>query len=82
MKQLARAKFMSFNLTVPSEWEDPSKDPDAANFNDAFKDNERSSKPDPAGLFRPATLNKYHTDVQKMMNARLGGYMDGIITSI
>lgn len=82
MKQLARAKFMSFGLTVPTNWQNPTGDPDAAHFRDAFKPSEKTSTPATPPLFKPATLNKYHTDIQKMHVDKIGKFIDGITSAI
>jgi hypothetical protein len=83
MKQAARLKFSSFGLTVPSDWKQPQGE-DAEHFNQAFKDNEKSTTPAAAAplLFRPASLNKYHTDAQKMHVAKFGEFIDGIVDAI
>jgi hypothetical protein len=84
MKQAARLKFSSFNLMVPDKWKAPSGDPGARHYADAFKPGEKSTSPDPTAppLFKPHSLNKYHTDVQKKMTNIVGSYMDGIIDAI
>ena len=45
MKQLVRAKFMSFNIKVPQNWQNPSGDPDAKHYGDAFKPEEKNTAP-------------------------------------
>jgi hypothetical protein len=84
MKQLARLKFSGFGLKVPQDWQNPSGDPAAKHYGDAFKPEEKSSSPDTTAppLFMPASLNKYHTDTQKMHNSKVGTYMDGVCTAI
>ena len=81
MQQLARAKFMSFNLKVPSNWSEPQGD-GAKHYARAFQDGERTSTPGTPPLFQPASLNKYHTDTQKQHIAIYGGFIDGICSAI
>jgi hypothetical protein len=81
MQQFARLKFTSFNLKVPSNWQEPSGDA-ADHYSKAMKDNEKSSAPGMPPLFQPASLNKYHTDSQKMHIAKIGGFIDGICSAI
>ncbi|MEZ4365138.1 MAG: hypothetical protein R2939_02480 [Kofleriaceae bacterium] len=82
MQQLARAKFMSFGLTVPTNWQNPVGDPAEQHFRDAFKPEEKNTSPGTPPLVKPATLNKLHTDIQKMHIARIGSYLDGITKAI
>ena len=82
MQQLARLKFTSFNLKVPQNWKNPTGDPDAQHYSDAFKPEEKSSAPGMPPLFQPATLNKYHTDTQKMHIAKVGKFIDGTCSAI
>lgn len=82
MQQLARAKFMSFNLKVPKDWRDPSGDPDAKHYGDAFQASEKTTAPGAPPLFQPASMNKYHTDTQKMHVDKVGKFIDGICSAI
>lgn len=82
MKQLARLKFTSFNLKVPTNWQDPSGDPAAKHYSDAFKPEEKTSSPGMPPLVQPASLNKYHTDIQKMHIAKIGAFIDGTCDAI
>lgn len=84
MKQLARAKFASFGLKVPDQWQTPSGDPDGKHYGDAFKPEEKTTAPGGSvpPLFQPATMNKYHTDTQKKLDNDFGSYIDGICTAI
>ncbi|MGE5184609.1 MAG: hypothetical protein ACM31C_21205 [Acidobacteriota bacterium] len=82
MQQLARATFMSKNLRVPTNWQDPSGDPEAKHYGQAFKDSEKASSPGAPPLFTPASLNKYHTDTQKMLISKYGEFIDGICSAI
>jgi hypothetical protein len=82
MKQFARAQFMSFNIRVPDGWQDPSGDPQASHYGKAFKPSEKSSSPGAPPLFTPASLNKYHTDTQKMLIAKFGAFIDGTCTAL
>jgi hypothetical protein len=82
MQQLARLKFTSFGLTVPTNWKDPSGDPGAKHYGKAFKDNEKASSPGMPPLFQPASMNKYHTDTQKMHIAKIGKFIDDTCSAI
>lgn len=84
MKQLARLKFSGNGLKVPDQWKQPSGDPGAKHWNDAFTAAEKATAPDTMmpPLFLPHTTNKYHTDAQKKLNSIVGEYMDGIIDAI
>ena len=84
MKQLARLKFSGFGLKVPKDWQNPSGDPAAKHYGDAFKPEEKSTAPDTTAppLFMPASMNKYHTDAQKMHNAKIGKFIDGTCDAI
>src|SRR5687768_13026212 len=82
MNQLARLKFTSFAIKVPQNWQTPSGDPDGKHYGDAFKPAEKSTSPVPAGLVLAASMNKYHTDAQKMHHAKIGAYIEGITKAI
>jgi hypothetical protein len=84
MKQVARAKFSANNLRVPDQWTQPSGDPAAQHWGDAFTAAQKSTSPDPTAppLFTPHSLNKYHTDVQKQLTRIFGGFIDGICDAI
>jgi hypothetical protein len=80
-QQLARLKFTSFNLKVPANWTDPAGDA-ADHYGRAFKADEKASSPGMPPLFQPASLNKYHTDAQKMHIGKIGGFIDDISSAI
>lgn len=82
MQQLARLKFTSFNLKVPTGWKQPSGDPAAKQYGDAFKPSEKVTAPGMPPLFQPASLNKYHTDTQKMHIQKIGDFIDGVCSAI
>ncbi|MDQ3367687.1 MAG: hypothetical protein M3680_19875 [Myxococcota bacterium] len=84
MKQLARLKFASFQLKVPLNWQPPQGDPGAQHYADAFKPEEKNTAPAVGAppLFLPASMNKYHTDTQKMHHAKVGAYIDGICDAV
>lgn len=81
MQQLARAKFMSFGLKVPTNWQEPSGDA-GKQYSDAFKPEEKATAPGAPPLFQPASLNKYHTDTQKMHVAKIGKFIDDTCSAI
>ena len=80
-KQLARTKFMSFNLKVPQNWQEPSGDA-AKQYGDALKPSEKNTPPGMPPLFQAASLVKMHTDTQKMHIAKIGAFIDGISDAI
>jgi hypothetical protein len=81
MKVLARTRFASFGVTVPPQWKDPQGDA-ADMYGNAFKTDEKVTAPGDSPLFRPASMNKYHTDVHKQHAAGIGSYLDGITGAI
>ncbi len=81
MKQAARLKLTSFNLKVPKGWRDPSGEA-GDHYKRAFKSDEKMTQPGMPMLFQPASLNKYHTDTQKMHVGKIGSYMDGVCDAI
>jgi len=81
MQQLARLKFTSFNLKVPTNWKDPQGNA-ADHYSRAFKPDQKSSSPGMPPLFQPASLNKYHTDTQKMHIAKVGKFIDDTCSAI
>lgn len=84
MAFLAKTKFALNVLKVPSDWKQPMGDPAAKHYNDAFAPSEMLTMPGIAipPLFLPASLNKYHTDTQKMLNEKFGEFIDGICSAI
>lgn len=80
-QQLARAKFTSFNLTVPTNWKDP-QGAAGDHYSRAFKPEERSTAPGMPPLFQAASPNKYHTDTQKMHIGKIGAFIDGVSSAI
>ena len=81
MEQLAKAKLMSFAIKVPQNWQEPTGDA-AKMYARAFKPEERVTAPGMPPLFQPASLNKYHTDTQKMHIGKIGEYIKGITSAI
>ena len=63
-------------MTVPTNWQDPSGDPAANQYGNAFKASEKMTAPGSPPLFMPASMNKYHTDTQKMHIAKIGSFID------
>lgn len=72
---------MSFKITVPEGWKQPQGDA-AQQYAMAFKDHEKVTEPGSPPLFLPATLNKLHTDTQKMMIATYGKCIDDLCDAI
>jgi hypothetical protein len=81
MQQLARLKFTSFNLKVPQNWKEPQGSA-ADHYSRAFKPDEKASTPGMPPLFQPASLNKYHTDTQKMHIGKIGQFIDDMCSAI
>lgn len=81
MKQLARQKFMSFKIVVPVGWKKPQGEA-GQQYDMSFKDHEKVTEPGSPPLFLPASLNKLHTDTQKMMIATFGKFIDDICDAI
>src|SRR5687768_13267376 len=81
MSQLARLKFTSFNLKVPTNWRDPAGEA-GDHYGRAFKPEEKATVPGMPPLVQPASLNKYHTDTQKMHVAKIGSFLDGTCDAI
>jgi len=67
---------MSFNIRVPTNWKEPQGDPDAQHYRDAFKASEKNTTPGSPPLFQAASMNKYHTDAQKMLISGYGDFID------
>jgi hypothetical protein len=82
MQQFARLKFTSFAIKVPTNWQDPSGDPAAKQYSDAFQPSEKATAPGSPPLFLPASMNKYHTDAQKMHIAKIGSFIDTTCSAI
>lgn len=82
LKKNIRDKFTSFKIKVPQNWQNPSGDPDAKHYGDAFKPEEKNTAPGSPPLVLAATSNKYHTDTQKMHIDKIGSFIDGIATAI
>lgn len=83
MKQLARLKFSQNSIKVPDKFQQPQGEA-GDHYNKAFKPEEKVTTPAMTvpPLFTPHTMNKYNTDVQKMLTDKIGKYMDGICTAI
>src|SRR5688572_2553626 len=81
MQQMARLKMTSFSLKVPQNWQQPSGE-EGDQFGKAFKPEEKTTSPGMPPLFQAATLNKYHTDAQKMHIAKIGKFIDGTCSAI
>jgi len=82
VQQLARLKFTSFAIKVPTDWKNPQGDPAADHYGKAFKPSEKVTAPGAPPLFLPATPNKYHTDTQKKLIDQYGKYIDGVCSAI
>jgi hypothetical protein len=81
MKQLSRLKFTTFNLKVPQGWRDPAGEA-GDHYSKAFKPEEKMTSPGMPMLVQPASLNKYHTDTQKMHVSSIGKFIDDTCSAI
>ena len=84
MKNAARLKFSGNNIKVPDGWSRPSGDPAGKHYGDAFKPGDGTTMPCTLAppLFTPHTMNRFHTDVQKMLSSAFAKYLDGILDAI
>ncbi len=82
MQQLARLKFTSFAIKVPQKWSTPSGDPAGKHYGDTFSASEKSTAPGMPPLVQPQSMNKYHTDTQKMHIDKFGSYIDKTCSAI
>lgn len=81
MQQLARLKFTSFNIKVPQGWRDPAGAA-GEHYTKAFKPEEKTTQPGMPMLVQPASLNKYHTDTQKMHVSSIGQFIDNTCSAV
>lgn len=84
MQMAAKLQFASNGLTVPTDWQQPTGNPAGKHYVDAFKPEERAVPPDVMipPLFLPASVNKYHVDLQKSLNSKFSSFLDGICQAI
>lgn len=83
MKQLARLKFSGNSIKVPDKFQEPSGEA-GDHYGKAFKPSEKVTSPATAvpPLFQPASMNKYNTDVQKMLTSVYGTFLDASCDAI
>jgi len=81
MKQIARTKFTSFGLRVPTNWKQPQGEAGDM-YTRAFKPEHRNTAPAMGALFQAATPNKHHTDTQKNLHEQFGGFIDGTVDAL
>jgi len=84
MQNLAKLQFRSFAIQLPVEWKEPSGDPAAKQYHDAFDPSELSAVPPafPPALFIAASKNKYHCDTAQQISDKFSEYIDGICSAI
>ena len=81
MQQLAKQKFMSFGLVIPSDWKQPQGEK-AKLYQDAF-DSPDHNRPDTSNrLFRPASTNIHHIDATKEIGKIYGDFIDDMCSAI
>lgn len=80
----AKMTFAGKGLSVPQNWQNPTGDPAAKHYSDAFTAAEKTTMPAIAVplLFRAASMNKYHTDTQKMHIDKIGSFIEGITSAV
>lgn len=83
MKQLARLKFSGNSIKVPDKFQEPSGEA-GDHYGKAFKPEEKVTSPATTAppLFMPASMNKYNTDVQKMLTSWFGALIDASCDAI
>lgn len=81
MQNLAKLKFMSFAIRLPTDWRQPQGDAGTA-YPKAFKPNELVGVPPIPPMFVPATPNKYHCDTARDIGNKFSNYIDGICSAI
>lgn len=83
MKQLARLKFSGNSIKVPDKFQQPQGEA-GDHYGKAFKPEEKATAPATAvpPLFQPASMNKYNTDVQKMLTSMYGAFLDAACDAI
>lgn len=83
MQQIAKALFSANGIKVPTGWQQP-QGKLGSQYGDSCQPSERNVPPDTAvpPLFQPASMNKYHVDVQKKLNQQFGAFIDGICSAI
>lgn len=67
---------MSFGLTVPRHWREPTGYPAEEHYRMVFSPEERNAVPYSPPLFRAASGNRYHVEIQTMLCIQIGGYID------
>jgi len=79
MAELAKANFLSKNIQVPVQWQQPGSD----QFDEAFSASERQTTPNsPINLFREPSLNQYHVNAAKDIGDKMTTYLEGISGAI
>jgi hypothetical protein len=81
MQNLAKLKFQSFAIKLPTNWQQPPPGRPADQYRKAFKPDELASVPTP-GLFLPASVNKYHCDTARKISGDFSDFIDGICSAI
>ncbi|HEY4060235.1 MAG TPA: hypothetical protein VGM39_26655 [Kofleriaceae bacterium] len=75
LQDAVRQKFMSFQIKVPANWQQPAGDKGSA-YDDAFKPADKNCQPASPALFIPSTFNKVHVDTQKQHVRDYGEFID------
>lgn len=81
MQNLAKAKFMSFQIKLPVDWKQP-QGKAGEQYGKAFKQGEHVGTLTPPTLFVPASMNKYHTDTVDEISHKFASFIDGICSAI
>lgn len=78
MSQLTKATFKAAMTPMPHEFEKP---PDSQQYGQAFSALEKVSVPNPMALFRPESLNLYHTTAATVIGSLHEKFIDGILAA-
>lgn len=83
MQNLAKLKFQSFAIKLPTDWKQPQGEA-GDQYRKAFKPTELAAIPTPMppSLFLPATVNKYHVDTANKISQQFTSFIDGICSAI
>jgi len=81
MKLQAKNKFMSFGITIPTDWKQP-QGTEGDHYRDSFSSSDHN-KPDTSNrLFRPASTNIHHAQAAKDIGDIFETFIDGICDAI
>jgi len=84
MQALAKMRFRSFAIHLPTDWREPSGDPAGWQYRAAFQPAELAALPPPfpPALFMSASANKYHCDTARHVSDGFTAYIDGVCSAV